>query len=124
MSQITDTVRVQPITGQIRDLAPAHVNQEILQRVTGLVYLGIGLLNSLIFMRFVLRLLDANPANPFAQFIYSTTQPFLSAFLGLISVVTVDGRVLELHNLIAITVYGMIGWTIVQLLRIMFARVN
>lgn len=124
MSQITDTGRVRPITGQVRDLAPAHVDQEILQRVTGLIHFGVSLLNSLIFTRFLFKLMSANPAHPIAELIYSTTQPFVSVFQGLIRVVTVDGRVFELHDLVAIAIYGMLGWSIVQLLRIMFARVN
>ena len=124
MSQITDTGRSRLVTGQLRSMEPAHVNQEILQRVTGLIHLGVSLLNSLIFTRFLFRLMSANPAHPFAELIYSTTQPFVSVFQGLIRVVTVEGRVFELHDLIAIAVYGMLGWTIVQLIRIMFARVN
>ena len=37
MSQITDTGRVHTITGQLRDLDSPHVDQEIMQSVTGLI---------------------------------------------------------------------------------------
>ncbi|HLA07253.1 MAG TPA: hypothetical protein VJ022_07410 [Anaerolineales bacterium] len=124
MSQITDTKRVRPITGQPRFIEPVHVNQEILQRVTGLILFGVRLLNSLIFTRFLFKLTGANPAHPIAELIYRTTQPFVSVFQGLIRVVTVNGSVFELHDLIAITAYGMLGWAVVQLIRIMFARID
>ena len=124
MSQMTDTGRVQPITGQITAPDLVHVNQEILQRVTGLIRLGTGFLNSLICLRYLLKLMDANPTNSFAELVYSTTQPLLSVFEGLIRTVTYKGIVFELYDLIAIVVYGMIGWLSVQLLRVMFGRVR
>ena len=122
MRQITDTGRI--ITSQPRAIEPPHLNQEILQRVTGLIHLGISLLNALICTRFFLKLMAANPANSFAELIHDTTQPFLLMFQGLIRVVTVNGNVFELYDLVAIAVYAMLGWSMVRLLRILFARTN
>ncbi len=122
MSQITDTGRVRSITGRPLYIEPANVNQEILQRVTGLILFGVGLLNSLICTRFLLKLMAANPAHPFAELIYSTSEPFLSIFQGLIRVIALNGSIFEFHDLIAIAVYGMLGWSTVQLIRILFAR--
>ena len=48
MSHITDTGRVRPFTGRTLPTDMVHVNQEILQRVSGLIQLGVGVLNSLI----------------------------------------------------------------------------
>jgi YGGT family protein len=124
MSQITDTGRVHPITGQPRELEAPHVNQEILQRVSGLIHLGVSLLNALICTRFLLKLMAANSANLFAELIYRTTQPFLQIFQGLIQVINVNGNVFELQDLIAIAVYAMLGWSLVRFLRIMFARIK
>ena len=124
MSQITNTGRIRPNTSPLRDMDPPHVDQEIMQRITGLILLGVSLLNSLICTRFMLKLMAANPANPFAELIYRTTQPFLDVFQGLIRVFSVDGSVFELHDLIAIAVYAMLGWSTVRLIRIMFARLD
>lgn len=122
MSHMIDTGRVHPITARPLDIEPAQVNQEILQRVTGLINLGVTLLNSLILLRFLLVLVDANRANQFARFIFSTTEPFLSVFRGLASSPSYDGVTVELTTLIAITVYSLLGWTTIQLLRTLFAR--
>ena len=124
MSQITDTSRVRSATGQLRDVEAAHVDEEIMQRVTGLILFGVGLLNSLILTRFLFKMMDANPANPFAQFIYSTTGPLLSTFRGLVQVVSVNGSVFEFQDLIAIAVYAMLGWSTAHLIRILFTRVR
>jgi YggT family protein len=124
MNQITDTGRIKSVTSRSITQDVPHLDEEILQRVTGLIRLGVGVLNSLICIRFLLKLMAANPANPFAQLIYAATQPFLRIFQGLIRVLTVNGSVFELHDLIAITVYAMLGWVAVQLIRILFARVT
>ena len=124
MNHITDTGRVHSITGQSRKKEPAHLDQEIMQRVNGLIMLGVSLLNGLICTRFLLKLMDANPANTFAQFVYSTTAPLLTLFHGLVQTVTVNGNVFEFSDLIAIAVYAMLGWSIVRLLRIMFKPVR
>ena len=121
MSQITDTGHVRSILGQTEMV---HVNQEILHRVTGLIQWGIGVLNSLICLRYLLKLMGANLSNPIAGLVYSSTQPFLSAFENLIDTLQVGGTILEFHDLIAIAVYGMLGWMTVQVLRIMFAQIK
>ena len=121
MSQITDTGRIQSILGQTEMV---HANQEILHRVTGLIQWGVGVLNSLICLRYLLKLMGANPSNPIAEFVYSTTQPALSMFEGLIKTVALGGTVLEFHALIAIAIYGMLGWMSVQLLRLMFIQIK
>jgi len=120
MTHITDTGRARPITGPSPSAEREHLDQEILRRVTGLIRLGVGILNTLIFLRYVLKLIGANPVNPFAALVYSTTDPFLSMFKDLIQTITYRGITYEFYDLIAIVVFGMLGWIVVQLLRIMF----
>jgi uncharacterized protein YggT (Ycf19 family) len=124
MTHITDTGRVRSITGRQTTFENETVNQEILNRVTGLTQLGIGVLNSLILLRYFLKMMGANSVNEFARLINSATDPFLSMFKGLIPTITYQGVVFELYDLIAIVVYGMLGWIIVQLLRVLFARAD
>src|SRR5262245_9134329 len=112
MSHMTDSGHVQPVLGPAE---MAHINQEILQRVTALIQLGVGVLNGLICLRYLLKLMGANPGNPIAQFSYSTTQPLLSMFQGVISTLRYEGMVFEFYDLIAIVVYAMLGWIAVQL---------
>ena len=122
MNHVTDTGRIRQITAPTRDIEPVHVNQEILHRITGLINLGVTVLNSLICLRFLLVLVEANRSNEFARFIFSTTDPFLSVFQGLTRSPSFNGATVELTTLIAITTYSLLGWVIIQLLRTLFAR--
>ena len=121
MREITDARRVQPITGQLAEIEPVHLNQEILQRITGLIQLGISLLNILIGLRVLLDFLDATPSHPFAALIYSTSEPFISVFDGLTRSPLFKDVALELNILVAIIVYSLFGWAAIRLIRIMFA---
>jgi hypothetical protein len=125
MRPITDSGRfLQPITGQIHDTAPAQVNQEILIRVTGLINLGVSLLDLLIVLRYLLNLLDASPLQPFAGMIYRMSEPFVAVFQGLTRLPLFQDMALELNTLIAILAYSLLGWIAIRLIRILFASLN
>jgi hypothetical protein len=59
--------------------------------------------------RFVLALLGANPANPFATFIYGFTAPFVMPFYNLFSYdhPSLGVASFEGYTLIAMAVYGL-----------------
>ena len=117
MRQITDTGRI--ITVPPRELEAPHLKQEIMHSITGLIALGATALNILICLRYLLMLLDANPTNPFADLVYSTTAPFLAVFHGLTRSPALINVATELNTLIAITAYSLLAWALNQLVRIM-----
>ena len=80
------------------------------------------ILNGMIALRFLLKLLAANPASPFAQFIYFFTAPFLWPFQGLLYTPTFGGVLVELPALIAIIVIGLIAWIITRFIWLLFSR--
>jgi YggT family protein len=91
-------------------------------RLTRFIYLAFGTLESLIGLRIILKLLAANPANPFAYFIYQLTDLFLKPFAGLVSNPASGGMVLELTSMIGLLVYGLVGLGIIQLVRLILFR--
>jgi hypothetical protein len=99
-------------------------NQETLRRITGLIQLGFGILNGLIGLRFLLKLMAANPDNAFASRMYFITAPFLWIFSGLTHNPSFEGIVIEFHDLIAIGVYAMLGWVIIRVIWLLFAHVK
>ena len=99
-------------------------SQESLKRITGLIELGTVVVNSLIALRFLLKLMAANPNNAFAQLIYFLTAPFLAVFVGLTSTPSFDGIVIEFYDLIAILVYFALGWALIKVLWILFAKLK
>lgn len=115
----------------IRTTAPAHLHTvddtedtvverehraNVAERVVW--FIG-GVILTLLAFRFVLALLGANPANGFADFIYSTSHPLVSPFFSLFNYNYVDGSGrFELYTLIAIAVYGIIAAGIARLVTI------
>lgn len=78
-----------------------------------------GILLVLLAFRFVLVLLGANSSNGFANFIYSTSHPFVSPFFGLFGYKLQYGAShFELYTLIAMAVYALIGYGLARLVTI------
>lgn len=83
----------------------------------------LGILLSLLAIRFVLSLLGANQDNPFASFIYSVTYPFVAPFFGLFGYTMKYGVArVELETLIAIVVYALVGYGIAKAVTLGQAR--
>lgn len=70
----------------------------------------------LLGLRLLLALLGANPANGFANFIYSASHPFVSPFFGLFNYKdTLGTGHFELSTLVAMIVYAIIIGLLVKL---------
>ena len=91
-------------------------------KLTQLIWLLFGLLEALIGLRVVLRLIGANGGNPFAQLVYDLSYIFVWPFLGLTRTPSANGAVLEISSLIAMFVYALLAWALVQFVWIVFDR--
>lgn len=79
-----------------------------------------GILLTILGIRFLLSILGANTTNPFADFIYSVSKPFVRPFFSLFKY---DGYVygesrFEMYTLVAILVYLAIAFGITKLISI------
>lgn len=84
----------------------------------------VGLIIALIGLRFLFRLLGANPANGFVNFIYDVTTPLVAPFAGIFgqsATVVGDGAVVrsvfDWTALVALIVYGILGAVLMAALR-------
>jgi hypothetical protein len=84
-------------------------------RVTQMVYWIFGLIEGLITIRIVLKILAANSAAGFAEFIYGITNPLVAPFNGLFGSPTSQGSVLELSSIVALIAYALAAWVIGRL---------
>jgi|SRR5512145_1456294 hypothetical protein len=91
-------------------------------KATQLVWLGFGILETLIALRILLKLIAANPASPIAVLIYGFTDLFLFPFVGLTATPAVGGMVLELSSFFAMVVYALIAWAIERTIWVIFYR--
>lgn len=98
------------------------VQNVLVRRLSQLIWLITGIIVLFIGFRFILLLMAANPANAFANFIYSVSDVLVGPFLGLINSIAIEpGGVIEIASLIAIVVYFVVAAIIVQLLRIVLS---
>jgi YggT family protein len=88
---------------------------QILYTLLGILEIGLGL-------RLILKLIAANAASGFADFIYGITGPFIAPFAGLVGTPSAGGSILEITTLIAMAVYALLVWIIIQVLAIAMAR--
>jgi len=124
MSHLSDTERIKPTTDRASSMRVFTLGEETLRRIIGLIQLSFGILDGLIGLRFMLKLMAANPANPFASLVYFITSPFLWMFQNLTHTPSFEGIEIEFFALIAIVVYALIGWVIIQLMWILFHRMK
>jgi YggT family protein len=126
--RVTEEVQRQPVerrTTQVTEQQRCN-DQEVadrryqLRRTTEAIYAAFAVLEVLIAFRVVLKLLAANPANLFAEFIYGVTAPFVFPFQGLFVTPSSGGFVLELSSIVAIFVYMLIAYALVRLVWLLF----
>ena len=87
-----------------------------------MVWLVFGILEVLIALRIGLRLIGANPASPFAVFLYGFTGIFLFPFTGLTGAPAAGGMVLEISSFIAMVVYALLAWALERIIQLIFYR--
>ncbi len=84
-------------------------------RGTQIVWYIVGILEVLLAFRFVLKLLGANPAAGFTDFIYKVTHVFAAPFLNVFKITRVEGSIFEWTTLLAMLVYWLIAWGIIKI---------
>lgn len=91
-------------------------------RLEQALYLLFGVIEALIAIRFVLRLLAANPGAPFVSTIYRVTAPLVAPFVGVFGTVQANGSVLESQAVVALIVYALLAWLLVRLAWLIFGE--
>lgn len=82
----------------------------------------LGILEILLGLRFVLRLIAANPNSGFAEFIYAASGIFVAPFTSLVATPTARGAALEVTTLIAMAVYALLFWIVLSIIPILVDR--
>jgi len=91
-------------------------------KATQIVWLLFGILETLIALRFLLKLIGANPNSPIAVLIYAFTDLFLFPFAGLTPTPAAGGMILEISSLFAMLIYALIAWAIERVIWVVFYR--
>jgi YggT family protein len=125
-----------PVTGREREhrrvvadepMAPATSSEVVSsvnpgRRAMDLIYLAFGVIDGLLLIRLVLKLLGANTAAGFTQWIYGVTDVLLAPFRNLLPAIGNEHSLLEMSVVVAILVYALIAWVLARLMAIIFFR--
>jgi len=103
-----------------RDVAAER--QLVLFQFTRIVWTILGILEVLLGLRFMLKLIGANPNSGFAVFMYGLTGVFTAPFTGLVPSWVSGATVLEVTTLIAMAIYALLFWGVVRLIPILTDR--
>lgn len=87
-------------------------------RAAQIIYLILGILETLLLIRFLLKLLAANPDAGFSSLIYGITYPFVALFQDVFATPQSRGSVLEISTILAMIIYALIAWGIVKVIDI------
>lgn len=86
-----------------------------LYRGTRIVWYIVGVIEAILAFRFFLKMLGANPGAGFTEFIYGLTQPFVSPFLNVFGMTSIQGATFEWPTILAMVFYWFVGWAIIKL---------
>jgi hypothetical protein len=86
-----------------------------LYRGTQIVWYLVGILEALLAVRFLLKLMQANPVAGFSKFIYSLTGVFTTPFETVFRNFRAQGSIIEWTTLLAMIVYWFIAVAVIKL---------
>ena len=98
---------------------PEYRTKKTIFRTYQVLWYILGVIEVLLLFRIFLKAIGANPASGFANLIYSATELLVAPFYGVLGISAANGAVLEWPTFIAVAVYALIVYGIVQLLQIM-----
>ena len=87
-----------------------------------MVWFGFGFIEVLIAVRFVLKILDANADTAFVRLVYDASAVFMAPFNAVFATQRFAGARVEWSALVAIAVYALIGWGVVELIHAVSPR--
>jgi uncharacterized membrane protein len=103
-----------------RDVAAE--NRLRLFQVNRVIWSLLGLVEVLLGLRFLLKLMGANPDSGFGTFMYGITGLFVMPFTGLTPSWESGAAILEVSTLVAMLVYALFFWGVVYVIRIALDR--
>ncbi|HSH31601.1 MAG TPA: hypothetical protein VK963_02950 [Candidatus Saccharimonadales bacterium] len=92
-------------------------------RASQIVWLIVGIIETLLALRLLLRLLSASTASGFVGFIYTLSRPLVNPFFGIFNL-QIENELpgLEIATLFAMLVYALAGYLIVAAIRAVRGR--
>jgi hypothetical protein len=100
---------------------PEYIRQRqriVYDKIANVVWLITFFILAIITLRVVLLLINANEENAFVSWVYDTSEFFVRPFLGITEDPSFNGAVFEVNSLIAMLIYILLIYGILQLVRV------
>lgn len=101
---------------------PGQAGRDTTFKATQLIWLLLGILETVLALRFVFKLIGVNEANQFATFLYNLTDFFVAPFATLTGAPASGGMVFEFSTLIAMIVFALVAWGLERLIYVLFYK--
>lgn len=94
---------------------PRKLDQQGFGILATLVNVIFGIILTLITLRLVFLLFNANPGNDFVAWVYNASQPFVAPFAGIFNDLALLSGRLEMATIVALVVYGLLAAVLTRL---------
>lgn len=116
---VKTTTRVMPPAVEQESPQKVYKTKKTIFRTYQVIWYILGIIETLLVFRVLLKLIGANPTSGFANFIYSLSNPFALPFSGIVPTSVSGNSLLEWSTLIAIAVYWMLVWGIIEFFQLL-----
>lgn len=116
---VKTTKTVSPPPVQTEHPQKVYTKKKVIFRTYQVIWYILGFVEILLIFRVLLLMLGANAGSGFVRLIYGFTDPLAVPFRGIFQIsFTPDGSVFEWSTLVAMLVYSIIAYGIIQLMQI------
>lgn len=125
MAEVEENVRETEVAQNgnkqvVREKTSTASSEETIVTAANAIWFIVGVIEVLLGLRFIMKLLGANPNSGFVDFIYAVSGIFVAPFNGIFSTATAEGDVVssvfDPATLVAMLMYVLLGWGLVKLL--------
>lgn len=116
---VRTTKTVTPPLVQTEHPQKVYTKKKVIFRTYQVIWYILGFVETLLIFRVLLKMLGANAGSGFVRLIYGFTDPLAVPFRGIFQIsFTPDGSVFEWSTLVAMLVYALIAYGIIQLMQL------
>jgi YggT family protein len=96
----------------------AYTKKKAIFRIYQVIWYILGIIETLLVLRFILKALGANAGSGFANLIYVLSAPLTAPFKGIFQTAVVQQNIFEWSTLVAGAVYALVAFGLVQLFQL------
>lgn len=115
---VKTTKKVIPPPIKIEPPQERYETKKAIFRTYQIIWYIVGVIETLLFFRIVLKAFGADPSSGFVYFVYAVSEPLAAPFTGLFRVASEGQNVFELGTFIGCFVYFVVAFGLIQLLQL------